>query len=552
MRKLALLLALLSPVIPILAQIAPEKYFVEFTDKNGSSYSIDRPWEFLTQRSIDRRANQSISITQEDIPVVSAYVDALVQIGVVPYARSKWFNGVIVQTSDPALIDSIEQLPFVSKVIRNTPSLLMDEIHDKFSTDLQFTNSPNLQNSKTQNLDYGPSFTQIHMVKGDMLHNLGYRGEGKVIAVLDGGFAGADTIPAFDSLRAGGQILGSWDFVSPGPNVYHSHPHGTMVLSVMGGNIPGVLVGTAPKASYWLLRSEDTGSEYLVEEYNWVAAAEFADSVGADIINSSLGYTVFWDTLQNHTCEDMDGNTTPVTRGANRAAAKGIMVVNSAGNSGGSNWKCVGAPSDGLDVVAVAAVDSMGNYAFFSSTGTVNGTRVKPNVAAMGQLTFLSYSDGTVGRSNGTSFSSPVIAGMMACAWQALPQLTRKQLQTQVETSASQYSSPDSLLGYGIPNFFQLLPVERPATQSPGVTCFPNPFDDQVTIRVGEGRKGGITASLFTLDGRILGNEFFSSVTDGQSLVLSGLDPLPSGFYLLKIDWQGSDNPPSYCKLQKK
>jgi serine protease AprX len=369
------------------------------------------------------------------------------------------------------------------------------------------------------------------------LHNEGYRGQGKVIAVLDAGFIGADTIRTFDSLRDNGQILGSRDFVSPGGTVYGHHPHGTMVLSIMGGNVPGELIGTAPKAEYWLLRTEDGGSEYIIEEYNWVAGAAFADSVGADVINSSLGYTQFDDPSQNHTCDDMNGYTAPSTRGANIAAGTGMVVVNSAGNSGGSGWMCVGAPADGTDVLAIAAVDSNGNYASFSSWGEVNGTRVKPNVAGQGAMTVISLTDGTISRGNGTSFSSPLIAGMVASVWSARPGVSATDLRRMIEQSGSQYGNPDTLLGYGIPDFFLIL-GDLPSVPSVRMAAgaFPNPFDRSMTLFMTPGKEVNLVAVLWSVRGERLFTSGPLACRKGENrFELSLPENLSKGLYLVQI-----------------
>ena len=402
-----------------LAQIAPQKYFIEFMDRFNSPYSITRPQEFLSVRSIERRQKQGIAIVQNDLPVNDTYVNELRKYNIGILTRSKWFNGVTIYCLNPAIIDSINMLPFVKHVIKNgfIRKACNYESNYKFRLEeasLQYFNRvtipSNLSNNVNQIFSYGPSYNQIHMLKGDSLHKMGYRGEGKVIAILDAGFYNVDTLRTFDSLIANNQILGTKDFVYPGNNVYKAYHHGMEVLSCIGGNIPGEIIGTAPKAKFWLLRSEDVNSENIIEEYNWVSAAEFADSVGADIINSSLGYTRFDDTLQNHTCFDMNGNSTPVTKGANLAFSKGMIVVNSAGNSGGNTWKCVSSPADGFNVLAIAAVDSNGLRASFSSTGEATH-RVKPNVAALGKDAVVSSINGTIIYASGTSFSSPIIAG---------------------------------------------------------------------------------------------------------------------------------------------
>ncbi|MFH1160138.1 MAG: S8 family serine peptidase [bacterium] len=546
-----------------LPQVAPDKYFVEFTDKNNSPYSIDRPWEFLSQRALDRRAIASISIEINDLPVNPNYVEAVRLIGVDVITRSKWFNGITIYTPNPSLIDQIEQLPFVLNVLKNGPkSLPTQPFDDKFAMEKPWLNPGSsgtpVSLKVADSAEYGLSFTQVHMVKTDLLHNLGFRGYGKVIAVLDAGFQNANSLSPFDSLWQNNQILGTRDFVTPGGNVFVGHPHGMEVLSIMGGYVPGQLIGMAPKASFWLLRSEDTGSEYLIEEYNWVSAAEFADSAGADIINSSLGYTVFDDSTQNHTCADMNGNTTPVTRGANIAFSKGILVVNSAGNGGGNlNFPCVSAPADGTDVLAIAAVDSLGQYASFSSTGQVNGAYVKPNVAAMGKLTVLAIPDGSISRSNGTSFSSPIVAGSAACLWQAYPQYSNATLKMAIEGSGSQYTSPDKYLGYGIPDFFKaferLLRVN--SLKAPGsVSVYPNPFagDDplRMNIRLVTGQL--LRLELVDITGRkILEKDNIPCAAGENTVSLSGLSGLKPGLYILKIQSQNGTDLHETIKIQR-
>jgi serine protease AprX len=541
MKRAYILVIFFSIAAGLAAQVAPGKYFVEFTDKNNSPYSIDRPWEFLTQRAIDRRTAQGIALTETDLPVNPSYVEGVAAVGVTPLVRVKWLNGIIIACSNPSLIPVIEALPYVQKVSKSSGNGGGQTKSDKFGPELMSvtpvitSQRPDL--NATVLYDYGQSYRQIAMMNGDKLHEEGYRGQGKVIAVLDAGFAGADTIRTFDSLRDNGQILGGYDFVGPGGTVYSYHPHGTMVLSTMGGNLPGELIGTAPKADYWLIRTEDGDTEYLIEEYNWVAGAAFADSVGADVINSSLGYTEFNDPTQNHTCADMDGNTTPATRGANMAAQRGIVVVNSAGNSGGSNWMCVGAPADGTDVLAVAAVDSNGNYVSFSSWGRIDTTYVKPNVAAQGAHTVVSWTDGTIVRSNGTSFSSPLMAGMVASLWSARPGLSAVDVRRMVEQSGSQYADPDTLLGYGIPDFFLILGTHQtinPTTVS--AMAYPNPSDGKVTLLVSSERSMKAIAELWSVRGERVFTSDQMEIRKGENRYgISLPSSLKTGLYLLKI-----------------
>ncbi|MBM3436273.1 MAG: hypothetical protein FJY07_08685, partial [Bacteroidetes bacterium] len=387
MKKFYLLLIFVSVSELILSQVYPDKYWVRFTDKNNSPYSINNPGEFLSQRAIDRRVHFGINVIENDLPVNPQYIEGVANTGVTILTVSKWMNSVTIYTTDPAALDAIGLLPYVESIVKGTGSGGFNPSPKPFFLNETYYKMPEEEYLKSLcSYDYGSAYNQIHMLNGDALHDMGYNGAGKIIAVIDAGFMNADNIDAFDSLWDSGRILGVRDFVSPlNPDIFGSHYHGTMVLSTMGGNWPGNIVGTAPGAEYWLIRTEDGNSEYIIEELNWVSGAELADSVGADIINSSLGYTEFDDPSQNHTYEDMDGNTTPVTKGADVAASKGMVVVNSAGNSGGSSWQYIGAPADGDSVFSIGAVDDMGNYAGFSSTGPTYDGRVKPNVVAQGQ-----------------------------------------------------------------------------------------------------------------------------------------------------------------------
>ncbi|MEA3445735.1 MAG: hypothetical protein U9R19_13530, partial [Bacteroidota bacterium] len=304
--------AIIYFAVQVFAQTAPDKYWVKFTDKTNTPYSLTNPSDFLTSRAIQRRLAQNISYAENDLPVDPAYIDSLENIGVQVLTRSKWFNAATIYTNNQALLSQIQALPFVQGIqkVARLKTLAYNGVNLFREYDFKNQATPLSINN------YGAGTNQIEMLNGHILHNDGFDGAGKVIAVLDAGFKNADTLACFQSLWDNKQIFGFRDFVTGDSTVFEDHSHGMSVLSTMGGYLPGQLIGTAPGAAYWLLRSEDTGSEYVIEEDNWVVAAEFADSVGADIINSSLGYTVFDISSQNHTYADMDGNTTHVTRGA--------------------------------------------------------------------------------------------------------------------------------------------------------------------------------------------------------------------------------------------
>lgn len=526
------------------SQIAPDKYFIEFTDKDNSPYSIGNPSEYLSQRAIERRNRQMIYIDEKDLPVNPSYIQAVRNIGVTILNPSKWLNGVSIETNDPNKVAQINALPFVNAVIDSPVTPGDKKIDKSFFRNEDYNlvwNGNNADGSRAY--DYGPSYNQIHMLRGDELHDLGYRGQGMVIAVLDAGFENANNIAAFDSLWDNNQILGDWDFVNRTPLMFNAHSHGTYVLSTIGGNVPGTLIGTAPKAEFWLFRSEDGGSEYLIEEYNWVSAAEYADSVGADVINSSLGYYEFDDPAMNHTYADMNGITTPVSIGADIAASRGIAVVNSAGNEGGSAWNHIIAPSDGINVFCIGAVDASGNRASFSSIGPSYDGRVKPNVMAQGQDSYAADPYGFYYGVNGTSFSSPITAGMVACLWQANKLKTVEALFDAIEESASMYTSPDEYMGYGIPDYMaanQLLTViDDESIGSEDFMIYPNPFNENVYINT-----SGISAKVVGVEiVDILGKTVYSRNVNqtGDIFLLNDLTEINNGLYFIRLTTENNN-----------
>lgn len=513
------------------AQTVPKNsYWIKLKDKTGTLYQVSHPEAFLSKRAIDRRVRQSIPIDQTDLPVSVVYLDTLRNRGLEIVHTSKWLNGVTVRTADTLLIKKIALLPFVTSVQLTKPSGAQKSVNLKFREEMKTDINP---------INYGISIGQLTQLNGQYLHNKGFRGKGVQIAILDGGFWHVNTIAAFDSLRNSGRILGTRDFVAPGSDIYQQDSHGMSVLSCMGGNQPLSLVGTAPDASFYLFRSEDSATEFLIEEDNWVAAAELADSLGVDVINSSLGYSVFDDQKMNHTYRDMNGKTTRVTQGANMAFQKGIVVFNSAGNEGTNSWRYIIAPSDGENVIGVAAVDKFGVRASFSSVGPAFGGAVKPNVAATGSSTYLVTGSGVLGYSNGTSFSSPVLAGMGACLVQANPYATAKQIKTAIEQSASQFSKPDSLLGYGIPdfqkadNYLKLNTAVKEMPKNSTWMASPNPFSNSITLHNSSADLGGsCVITIYSLSGNAL---WQTIVPAAESIQLNHLSSLPDGLLILSI-----------------
>lgn len=523
------LVGLLSATI-LPAQNASDSYWVQLKDKKGTPYLISQPKAFLSQRSIDRRKRQHISVDETDLPVSPVYLDSLKKRGLEIVHTSKWLNGATVRTADTALIRKIASLSFVALVELTKPANVLKSAINKFSDEDK--------NTEYDPAKYGNAIDQLAQLNGQYLHNQGFRGKGIQVAVLDAGFLNANTIVALDSLRNSDRILGTRDFVDPKSDIYKQHYHGMSVLSCMAGNVPGSLIGTAPDASFYLIRSEDATTEYLIEEDNWVAAAEYADSLGVDIINSSLGYYEFDDPNMNHTYADMNGKKTRVTQGANMAFQKGILVFSSAGNEGNNSWKRIIAPSDGENVIGVAAVDKNGTRATFSSVGPAFVGAVKPNVAAMGSGTTMAISNGSIGFASGTSFSSPVLAGMGACLLQANPYATAKQLKMAIEQSAHQSNQPDSLLGYGIPDFekadkyLKINSASYLNWKSSWVIA-PNPFTDCLFIRnLNPVNHEIYRISIYNLQGICLWQSSFKSE---ETILLKNLGNLPQGFLILSI-----------------
>ncbi len=470
----------------LLAQISPNHYLVNFTDKDNSPYSLEHPEQYLTKRAIDRRIKYNITYDETDLPVNQNYIDSLKALGLEIINVSKWFNSVSVYTKDTLLIDTLDEISFIKSVGLSKKKI------QKIQKDLR---SANTQIKYEQALDfdssgydyYGNGFRQIEMLNAHYLHQAGYRGEGMLVAILDAGFYKVDELAAFDSIRSNNQILGVYDFVDKDTSVYDAATHGMMVLSTIAANIPGEFVGTAPKANFLLLRTEQVASEYIIEEHNWAVAAEYADSLGADIINTSLGYNNFDDTTQSHTYSDMDGNTALISIAADLAAKKGILVVSSAGNEGFSQWKYISAPADADSVLTVGAVTEDENIAFFSSRGPTFDQRIKPDVCAQGMPAIVIAANGTVTASSGTSFSAPIITGALTCLWQAHPELNNIQIMDAIKQSADRYSQPDTIFGYGIPDFYAAHLYLNSMGQIDENTenllnVFPNPFKNILNI----------------------------------------------------------------------
>lgn len=444
MRKL-ILAALLLSTIGASAQQDTLKYRISLRDKAATTYSLNRPEEFLSKKAIERRQKQGLAIDSTDLPVCTKYVDAIRKKGVKIVTMGKWDNFVTVSCNDSVLIDKISQLPFV----RATEKVWIAPDPNRSS---MATERDSLINTPLWIEEvYGPARRQIEMSNGDKLHDAGFKGQGMTIAIIDAGFHNADSIAAMKNIR----VLGTKDFVNPKADIYAESNHGMCVLSCIGMNQPHVMIGTAPEASFWLLRSEDDYSEHLVEQDYWSAALEFADSVGVDVVNTSLGYYAFDDKSKDYRYIDLDGKFALMSRQAAKAADKGMVIVCSAGNAGAGPWKKTTPPGDAENVITVGAIDKQGVLAPFSSIGNTADGRVKPDVMAVGLGSDVMGTDGILRRANGTSFSSPIMCGMVTCLWQALPNLTAKEIIELVRRSGDRADTPDNIYGYGIPDVWK-------------------------------------------------------------------------------------------------
>lgn len=502
---------------------------VYFKDKADSPFSTDAATQFLSSKAIERRSKQGIPVVPRDFPVNPQYVKGLQDQGAKVLYTSRWFNAVMVQCSTEKLAE-LQALPFVRS--SQTLNRLANTTSRKSGT--QSADSMEMTIIAPEAKEYGLAFHQANMLGVPALQAAGYKGEGIAIAVLDAGFPGVNSATPFAHLHENNQIKATFDFVTRKQDVYSSSSHGTSVLSTMAAYEPGKLIGTAYKADYYLFRTEDAATEHNIEEVNWLLAAEFADSAGVDVINSSLGYTLFDSPSYSYTYEELNGNTSIVTRAADYAAATGMLVVVSAGNEGNKPWRYVSAPADADSVLTVGAVDSLANRATFSSIGPTADQRIKPDVVAMGQQAYVLTPSGALVRSNGTSFSGPIMAGMVACLWQANNTLSNMQLLQLVRQMGSNASNPNNNIGYGVPHYNETV-TGLPEFVNDGI-AISNPVTEQdIVLTMGESwQKAQSVVQVFDATGKLLLKQNLPS--NNRSHVLQ-LRPgrLKRGVYLCQV-----------------
>jgi serine protease AprX len=517
---------LLTLVVTASATAQENRYMVFFKDKAGVPYTVTQPIQFLSEKAIDRRMKQGIDVTANDFPVQVSYVEGVRNAGAATYFTTRWLNGVLIEC-DAALVPSIESLSYVDRVEFVAPETRFQS-GGRRSFNLRKKN--NKIGSETEN--------QLQMLGIDRMHEANYKGDGVTIAILDSGFPGVNSVPAFAHMFTDGRVGSvSYDFVHNTPDVFHYDDHGTEVLSVMAAMIPDAFTGGAYEANFQLFVTEDVPSEYRIEEYNWLFAAEKADSAGADIIHSSLGYYDFDDPAMNYSLDAMDGKTTVVSKAAQWAADRGIVVVTSAGNEGAiPSWRIITAPADAADVVAVGAVNSSRQKTGSSSIGPTADNRIKPDVAALGQGVKVVGANGQISTASGTSLAAPLVTSLVAGILQRYPDLTHKEIINVLRLTSSQASNPDNLLGYGIPNFQAVVNYQEHTPQVRVFEIFPNPLmDDTVTISPFDPNLvGSCEVEIVSSQGQVIGRDTarFDWLTRNYKANVANL---PSGIYYIRV-----------------
>jgi subtilisin family serine protease len=503
------------------------RYIVFFKDKAGTSFTVNNPSVYLSPRAIERRIKQNIQVTSLDFPVNPEYVQQLRAAGVDVFFKTRWMNGALIQC-DASMISVIQSFGFVQAVEMVAPgkklvgnNLRIASVVEKKSTTSSGTSTE----------------AQLHLVGVDKMQKDGLRGEGRLIAIFDAGFPGVNTTEPFQHLMLDNQIdmNTSYDYVFNTTDVFQYDSHGTEVLSTVAAYSEASFTGAAYQANFQLYVTEDAATEYRIEEYNWLFAAERADSAGVDIISSSLGYHDFDDSSMDYKPSDMDGRTAVITRAAQFACDRGVLVVCSAGNEGAKTWHIITAPADCPDVLAIANVSAQGERSITSSIGPTADGRIKPDLAAMGTNVSVITPSGSIGSVSGTSLAAPLITGLAAGLWQHYPELTNKQLIEALKHTASQAAEPNNLLGYGIPNYIAASNYLAFIPQQNVFEVYPNPFIDTINIRPKNPEEiMTCRMQVITMQGQIIAD---------QSVDFSWLNPsyaasfknLSSGIYIIKI-----------------
>jgi hypothetical protein len=502
------------------------RYMVFFKDKSGTPYSVSAPQQYLSEKAIERRVEQGISVSDQDLPINPAYAQGVAATGVKVFFATRWMNAILIQC-ESSLINSVSTLPFVSHVEFVAPQQRLTNGGRKKAL---FRKKDSSTGVRTQ--------TQLQMLGIPQMHADGFQGEGMTIALLDGGFIGVNTTAPFQQLFSEGRYddVVSHDFVRNTDNVFQYDDHGTQVFSVIAANVADDFTGGAPKANFQLFVTEDAASEYRIEEYNWLFAAERADSAGVDIISSSLGYYDFDLASMNYNTAQMDGKTAVVSRAAQWAADRGIIVVTSAGNEGNLAWRIITAPADAVDVVAVANVNTQSSVSSSSSRGPAADGRLKPDLAALGSGVTVIQDNGNIGTASGTSLAAPLITSLIAGVWQKFPEFSAREIVAALKKTASRSGNPDNNVGYGIPSYVTVSTyLDREVTGDAIFEVYPNPTFDSLTISPADPEAiPTCTIELVSRLGQVLVTEevSFSWI---NNVYRTDISSLASGIYFVRL-----------------
>ena len=531
-KRIHLLLLWLGMVAAVSAQ-NPTCYRIYLKDKANSPYSIDNPSAYLSQRAIDKRARFNIPITEQDLPVNPQYKQQILGLDAEMHflAVSKWMNTATLYCPDSTVVPQIEALPFVDSVMAVGNYIL----HDLPVYQIPENPVPLVHNTLStskETIDYGEGLPQIALLNGIPLHEEGFRGEGMLIAVIDGGFFGIETISFYQELENSGRFYGHYslmpDFVDTLQSGW-SEVHGTIVTSAMAANTNGEFVGTAPGASYALIHTEWVGSEEIIEEDFWANGAEIADSIGADVVSSSLGYRAFPDFPQNDiSYENMDGVHSIASQCATILGQKGVIVCVAAGNDGNNEYYYVNRPGDAFDILTVGACTADSLIAGFSSHGPSYDGRVKPDITSQGVATACYYPYNMLSTADGTSLATPVAAGMCACLWQAMPVYTATEMMQIIRESSHLYHNPNTEFGYGIPDFYGAYAshVGIHDYNPLQLSVYPNPVTDQLNIVNPDGNIQTVT--LYNASGQLV----LQTAVSSSPILEINVSSLPNGFYI--------------------
>ena len=525
--KLLLTCLFLFTLNNAMAQV--EDAWIYFKDKPNQTVFIASPLMMLSQRALERRMRYHIPLDFKDVPAEATYITQINNAsGILVKAKSKWLNALHIQGTQTDIanllaFNFVERVDYANKSLNTSGKNRKQQIVVQKANKLDFTTD----------LDYGNAANQIQMLKGEVLHKNNFTGEGMQIAIIDAGFPNVDNFVAFKRLRDNNQILGGYDFVNRNENFYTGSYHGMAVLSTIAGYVDNQFIGTAPDAKFYLFISEDAVKETPLEESLWVEAAEKADSLGVDVINTSLGYTTFDNPNYNYAYSDMDGKTTFISRGAEIAFSRGMIVVNSAGNEGNDPWHYISAPADAVAVLSIGAVNATGAIASFSSFGPTADKRIKPDMCAQGAGVYIINASGSIATSNGTSFSSPVLAGVVACLWQAFPNKTNAEIVQLIKESAHLYANPTAQEGYGIPNFatvFNMLNINiEDAEEILEVVIYPNPSENEIRFKFPD-QVTEMEFVVFSVLGKRISSEKIT-----RSSPVTNISNLPQGLYFVQL-----------------